>query len=1058
MKTRFFSILLFCFCLSAFSYAQSMEDVQVTGSKVTVESYTNKNVIVAGKTDLHITSSTPLVNSVVNLNSDDAWLFFDDVVPGKVIESWLSKVKVNGAEAQASGSGQNVRVAIHWAGTVVIPNGNQTASQALEIFTGQNFTGESKKLEIHTYYRELPGFNDNVRSFKLKRGYMATLAANADGTGYSRVFIADDADLEVGELADMLDQKVSFIRVFQWEWPSKKGWCSSGGGRFTEIDLTRSTWWYSWSANNNTMDNQEYVPIRQKTTWPGFSEINGKEYVSHLLGYNEPDHPEQHQDDYGGKAIPVSYAVEHWPEMMESGLRLGAPATTDFSWLYEFIDECDRLNYRVDYVAIHAYWGGKSPESWYRDLKAVYDRTKRPIWITEWNNGANWTKEEWPETTEEQQKKQLDELKKILEVMDTASFVERYSLYNWVEDKRALVMGKDDSGKVSASGSTDQYLTPAGEYYRDNKSQLAFNRSKEFIPLWNVITPELDYVLLSTNDSIKLTWDNFENGDILETVIECKKQGETDFSELKTVSGNVQDYKAKLYDGAEYRIRMKYTVNFTEETSEYSNVIVPEKDVILTTSAQLTGDVMTHARVALSWNTVEKARYYNIKRSLSDDGEFQVIEPNYEGTSYMDSLLTEQTTYYYKVSAANYAGDGANSNTIALTTKRHTVPEKVEGVLAASGDGKVTLKWNRIYDITSYNVKRALSAEGSYEKIGSSKSEQYVDETVDNGTTYYYVVSAVNEKGEGEAAVPVEATPVEGQYAYWDFNDSEGTTSYDQWNNFSAVLSPEVTWGEGKDGSALSFAGNASSYVTLPEGIMEDIADFTIATWVNIKTLSVNSRIFDFGDGTDTYMALCPDNGGFMRYMIKYDDRSYSVDAAVAAPVNQWVHIAVTQKGSVLTIYLNGEEVGARSVPLKASGMGRTSANYLIKSQWPNDPYLSCLMDEFRIYNKALSAEEIQELSGVGSGNICLFPREESLRLTVYPNPVQDYLNISAQAEELNIEEVMIYNYTGQIVYTEKMGSGQSDVTVNVNRLPEGMYIIKVNTDKGVGSCRMIKN
>ena len=45
--------------------------------------------------------------------------------------------------------------------------------------------------------------------------------------------------------------------------------------------------------------------------------------------------------------------------MMESGLRLGTPAIADnLNWLYSFLDECKKRNYRVDYVAVHAYWGG----------------------------------------------------------------------------------------------------------------------------------------------------------------------------------------------------------------------------------------------------------------------------------------------------------------------------------------------------------------------------------------------------------------------------------------------------------------------------------------------------------------------------------------------------------------------------------------------------------------------------------------------------------------------------------------------------------------------------
>ena len=54
-----------------------------------------------------------------------------------------------------------------------------------------------KLLGKKSYLKEekLEGFNNNIRSFKLKKGYMCTLANNDNGSGYSRVFIADEADL-----------------------------------------------------------------------------------------------------------------------------------------------------------------------------------------------------------------------------------------------------------------------------------------------------------------------------------------------------------------------------------------------------------------------------------------------------------------------------------------------------------------------------------------------------------------------------------------------------------------------------------------------------------------------------------------------------------------------------------------------------------------------------------------------------------------------------------------------------------------------------------------------
>lgn len=230
----------------------------------------------------------------------------------------------------------------------------------------------------------------------------------------------------------------------------------------------------------------EYTPIKQNAGWPSWSSINAKENVSHLLGYNEPDHTEQSN-------VRVDEAVANWPDYLASGLRLGAPATTNFGWLYEFMDKCEALNYRVDFVAVHAYWGGKTPANWYKDIKYIHDRTGRPLWITEWNNGANGTNEWWPADKIAQQNKQLNDIKAILNVLDTASFIERYSIYNWVEDKRAIILNGE--------------LTPAGEYYANSNSAIAFNKKNEVIPSkWKNSKPLLANRYLSLANKIKLTW------------------------------------------------------------------------------------------------------------------------------------------------------------------------------------------------------------------------------------------------------------------------------------------------------------------------------------------------------------------------------------------------------------------------------------------------------------------------------------------------------------------------------------------------------------------------
>lgn len=492
--------------------------------------------------DIHIQATKDAIinDAIVNIASEDTRLFFDNIKPNDVATRYATNIQIYGAPLFV---GVNARVVLYEQGTVVIPHTHDYTP--LKAYTGLGFEGDEASYSCNYYYSNCPPVNapdslcqsmllDNaIHSLKLKRGYMATLACEPNGMGYSRIYIADTSDVELRELPHELDGKISYIRVMRWQYPSKKGWVGSYWKEMTkglqyveeQCDKTNSTWFYNWGStatgtrNPNTDSpylNQEFVPMKWGAggSW---KKLYALEDVTHILGYNEPDHTEQSD-------VSVERAIEEWPLMMQTGLRLGSPATTDFTWLYNFMNEAKRRNYRVDYVAIHAYWGGLSPYEWYIRLKEIHERTKRPLWITEWNNGANWTKEDWPSGTEKQQQKQLNDIKGILEVLDTCNFIERYSIYNWVEDKRYML-------------SPNGILTPAGEYYRDNTSAYFFNRGKEVIPTWKVRRPPLlSYGGYTDEGQVMLHWDD-ENGEqIAKYLIEESRNGGHSFCIVDSIT------------------------------------------------------------------------------------------------------------------------------------------------------------------------------------------------------------------------------------------------------------------------------------------------------------------------------------------------------------------------------------------------------------------------------------------------------------------------------------------------------------------------------------------
>lgn len=443
-------LMAVCALTVAFTASANAQTLVISNGVHLLPGLTNTTVILTGRCELRIIgTNNPVSGCTIHLNSSDAWLLLLNVKPSVAVSTVIPQVRINGAGAVAD---SNCRVVQYGVGTVVIPQ--SVSFQPLRVFSGPHFTGDGLSLSRYVYYRgtNLGALNAAISSFELKRGYMATFAQFENGTGLSKCYVAADGDLEVGVLPGAFNDNFRFVYVVPWRWTSKKGIAGDPG-----INLLNVQWWYNWNINQNSTRDIEYVPIKQNRWWPSLSQDWQARGSVHLLGFNEPDKSDQAN-------MTVAEAIAAWPELLATGLRVGSPATTDggrSSWLYPFIDQADAAGLRVDFVAVHYYWcyNPADPDGaanqFYNFLKAVYDRTKRPVWVTEWNNGANWTT--CGDPTFEQQRAAIA---KMIEMLDNTPFVERYALYNWVEDCRALV--------------TNSVLTPAGEVYRDKISPIGY--------------------------------------------------------------------------------------------------------------------------------------------------------------------------------------------------------------------------------------------------------------------------------------------------------------------------------------------------------------------------------------------------------------------------------------------------------------------------------------------------------------------------------------------------------------------------------------------------------
>lgn len=201
--------------------------------------------------------------------------------------------------------------------------------------------------------------------------------------------------------------------------------------------------------------------------------------------------------------------------------------------------------------------------------------------------------------------------------------------------------------------------------------------------------------------------------------------------------------------------------------------------------------------------------------------------------------------------------------------------------------------------------------------------------------------------------------------AHYNFEDS-GTIASDSSGNGLAATTYGSSWVAGHSGNAISLSGASGSYVDLPDGILAGQSDFTVAAWVYWKGGSAWQRIFDFGNSDQKYMFLSPMSSGtpMIRFAITTGSwqNEQQISGSAALPTGSWQHVAVTLSGNTGTLYLNGAQVGQNtSMTFTPFSLGSTSQNYIGKSQY-NDPYFNGLVDDFRIYGRALSVSEIAQL------------------------------------------------------------------------------------------------
>ncbi|MCI8956704.1 MAG: hypothetical protein HFG29_06915 [Eubacterium sp.] len=231
-----------------------------------------------------------------------------------------------------------------------------------------------------------------------------------------------------------------------------------------------TSWVYNWGttkeiAQKAQNSGMEYVPMIWGQWDVNDSKIaelkEGKEsgLYKNLLAFNEPDLSDQSN-------MTVEQALQLWPKLEETGLRLGSPAgaAAEDAWVADFMEKAKEKGYRVDFLTVHVYQDFTHPES-VNQLKAalerLYAKYQIPIWITEIGNvdvsTQWWGYQLYEPMSHTNATKYITEMGNMLESLE---FVERYS---WFVDHSSNISGTEYTRLFDVS--TNE-LTPEGEAYK----------------------------------------------------------------------------------------------------------------------------------------------------------------------------------------------------------------------------------------------------------------------------------------------------------------------------------------------------------------------------------------------------------------------------------------------------------------------------------------------------------------------------------------------------------------------------------------------------------------
>ncbi len=218
--------------------------------------------------------------------------------------------------------------------------------------------------------------------------------------------------------------------------------------------------------------------------------------------------------------------------------------------------------------------------------------------------------------------------------------------------------------------------------------------------------------------------------------------------------------------------------------------------------------------------------------------------------------------------------------------------------------------------------------------------------------------------GVGRPATSSDISLQKGLVGWWKMDgNAKDSTPY---GNDGTITGASLTADrKAKATSAYSYNGTTANIEAANAAKLNLTGDVTVSAWIKPGTASQNNnaRVVSKYDGTTANYILGYDTTGHMRMIVDGTARATATSAAVLTSTTTWYHVVGVRSGTTVSLYINGTLDGTASI----SGTTQTNSQNLAIGGGVNsttNPRYNGVVDDVRVYNRALSTAEITALYG----------------------------------------------------------------------------------------------